>query len=177
MRVPLSWLGEYVEIDPNLTIEQAHADLVSVGFEEEDAHRFDVEGPVVVGQVLEATPEEQSNGKTIRWVQVDVGEEHNQPHPDYPQGCRSVVCGAHNFVVGDLVVVSLPGSVLAGGFAISARKTYGHVSDGMICAEDELGIGQDHTGIIILPETDDHGRALRPGDDPAGAAAHHDDAG
>ncbi len=101
--------------------------------------------------------------------------EHNEPHPDYPQGCRSVVCGAHNFAVGDLVVVSLPGAVLAGGFAIAARKTYGHVSDGMICAEDELGIGHDHTGIIVLPAHDGAGRPLEPGDDPAGVLHLRDD--
>jgi phenylalanyl-tRNA synthetase beta chain len=86
-----------------------------------------------------------------------------------------VVCGAHNFAVGDLVVVSLPGAVLAGGFAIAARKTYGHVSDGMICAEDELGIGSDHTGIIVLPARDDAGRDLQPGDDPADVLHLRDD--
>lgn len=149
MRVPLSWLGEYVELDPNLTIEQAHADLVSVGFEEEDAHRFDVSGPVVVGQVLEATPEEQSNGKTINWCQVRVAPE-GKTAADGGADVRGVVCGAHNFSVGDKVVVTLPGAVLPGGFAIAARKTYGHVSDGMIASARELGLGDDHDGIIVL---------------------------
>ncbi len=55
------------------------------------------------------------------------------------------MCGAHNFAPGDHVIVALPGSVLPGGFGIGSRKTYGHVSDGMICAEDELGIGSDHS--------------------------------
>ena len=51
----------------------------------------------------------------------------------------------------------IPGglSVLAGGFTLTSRKTYGHLSDGMICAEDELGLGDDHTGIIVLPEVID----------------------
>ena len=62
MRVPLSWLGEYVDLEPGTTPEQVHAALVKVGFEEEDLHGFDVTGPLVVGQVLEFTPEEQSNG-------------------------------------------------------------------------------------------------------------------
>ena len=63
---------------------------------------------------------------------------------------QEIVCGATNFEVGDLVVVVLPGAVLAGGFEIAARRTYGRISNGMICAEDELGIGHDHTGIIVL---------------------------
>ena len=70
------------------------------------------------------------------------------------------MCGAHNFAVGDLVPVILPGGVLPGDFAISARKTYGHVSAGMICSAKELGLGDDHDGIIVLPAD-----AGEPGDD------------
>ncbi len=105
-----------------------------------------IAGPLVVGRVLSFEDEPQKNGKTIRWCQVDVGEA--QP--------RGIVCGASNFAAGDLVVVSLPGAVLPGGFAISARKTYGHVSDGMICSTRELGIGDEHDGILVLP------RRIRP---------------
>ena len=177
MRAPLRWLAEHVDLPEGITGRELAEVLIRAGLEVEtvDAVGAEITGPVVVGQILAYTDEPQSNGKTIRWVQVDVGEEHNQPHPDYPLGCRSVVCGAHNFVVGDLVVVSLPGSVLAGGFAISARKTYGHLSDGMICAEDELGIGHDHSGIIVLPTSDDAGRPVRPGDDPAEILQLRDD--
>ena len=115
MRVPLSWLREYVEVPADASPEDVLAALVAVGFEEEDVHRFDLSGPVVVGQVVEFVEEEQSNGKTIRWCQVDVGE--SEP--------RGIVCGARNFFVGDKVVVTLPGAVLPGPFPIAARKTYG----------------------------------------------------
>ena len=147
MRVPLRWLGEYAELPDGATGEQVAAALVSVGLEEEALHGGDVRGPVVVGRVLEFADEPQKNGKTIRWCQVDVGR-HN---PD-GEKARGIVCGAHNFVEGDLVVVSLPGAVLAGGFEISARRTYGHVSDGMICSAKELGLGDEHDGIIRLAE-------------------------
>jgi phenylalanyl-tRNA synthetase beta chain len=147
MRVPLRWLAEYAEVPEAATGEQVASALVSVGLEEEALHGGDVRGPVLVGRVLEFADEPQKNGKTIRWCQVDVGA-HN---PD-GEKARGIVCGARNFVEGDLVVVSLPGAVLAGGFVISARKTYGHVSDGMICSAQELGLGEEHDGIIRLAE-------------------------
>ncbi len=177
MRAPLNWLAEHVELPAGVTGRELAEVLIRAGLEVETVETVGAEitGPVVIGRVQAFVDEPQQNGKTIRWVQVDVGAEHNEPHPDHAQGCRSVVCGARNFAVGDLVVVSLPGAVLAGGFAIAARKTYGHVSDGMICAEDELGIGHDHTGIIVLPSTDDRGRELRPGDDPSGVLHLRDD--
>jgi len=140
MRVPLSWLGEYVDVPADATLEHVHEALVRVGFEEEDVHTFELTGPIVVGRVLSLEPEPQSNGKTINWCQVDVGEA--EP--------RGIVCGAHNFVVGDKVVVSLPGAVLPGPFPIAARKTYGHVSDGMIASARELGLGEEHDGILLL---------------------------
>lgn len=144
MRVPLSWLREFVEVAEDATPEDVLAALVSVGFEEEDVHGFELHGPIVVGEVREFVEEPQSNGKTIRWCQVDVGPEHG--------GVRGIVCGAHNFFAGDKVVVTLPGAVLPGPFPIAARKTYGHVSDGMIASAKELGLGQDHSGILRLVE-------------------------
>src|SRR5918911_80158 len=136
MRVPLSWLGEYVALPEGVTGEQVAADLVRVGLEEEALQGGDVRGPLVVGRVLDYTDEPQKNGKTIRWCHVDVG-----PYNPDGEDSRGIVCGAHNFAEGDLVVVSLPGAVLAGGFEISARRTYGHVSDGMIFSARELGLG------------------------------------
>lgn len=145
-RVPLSWLGEHVELPAGTTAESLATDLVRVGLEEEAVHPAAVTGPLVVGEVLARAPEPQKNGKTINWCQVDVGPEHNV------DGSRGIVCGAHNFDVGDRVVVALPGCVLPGPFPIAARKTYGHVSDGMICSARELGLGEDHDGIIVLSE-------------------------
>ncbi|MGO1801662.1 MAG: phenylalanine--tRNA ligase subunit beta [Microbacteriaceae bacterium] len=140
MRVPLSWLREYVDVAADATADDIFGALVSVGFEEEELHRFELSGPVVVGSVLSFEEESQSNGKTIRWCQVDVGE--GEP--------RGIVCGASNFAVGDKVVVTLPGAVLPGPFPIAARKTYGHVSDGMIASARELGLGDEHDGILVL---------------------------
>ena len=154
MRVPISWLREFVELPESETARAVADRLIRAGLEVEgvDEVGADVTGPLVVGRVLAYDDEEHSNGKTIRWCSVDVGE-------DEPRG---IICGAHNFAVDDLVVVALPGAVLPGGFAITARKTYGHVSDGMICSQRELGLGDDHTGIIVLRAGE-----AKPGDEAA----------
>ena len=149
MRVPLSWLGEYVDLEPGTTADDVHAALVSVGLEEEDVHTFEISGPVVVGQVLDFVEEPQSNGKTIRWCQVRVAPD-GETAADGGDAVHGIVCGARNFFVGDKVVVTLPGSVLPGPFPIAARKTYGHVSDGMIASARELGLGDEHDGILRL---------------------------
>jgi phenylalanyl-tRNA synthetase beta chain len=151
MRVPLSWLAEYVDLPGDATPDSVMAELVKVGFEEEASHGFDVTGPVVVGQVLDFTPEPQSNGKTIRWCSVRVAPE-GQKAADAGEDVRGIVCGASNFEVGDKVVVCLPGSVLPGDFAIAARSTYGHISDGMLASAKELALNEDHGGIIRLHE-------------------------
>lgn len=144
MRIPLSWLRDYVPVpttgDPRADADALHAALVKVGLEEEDVHGAALTGPIVVGQVLEFVEEPQANGKTIRWCQVQTA----------PGEVRGIVCGARNFHVGDKVVVTLPGAVLPGPFPIAARKTYGHVSDGMIASSRELGLGDDHDGILRL---------------------------
>ncbi|MEP7180049.1 MAG: phenylalanine--tRNA ligase subunit beta, partial [Pseudonocardiales bacterium] len=129
----MSWVAEHVELPEDLSPRALGDALVRVGLEVErvDSAADGLSGPIVVGRVLSFEDEAQKNGKTIRWCQVDAGGA--EP--------RGIVCGASNFAAGDLVVVALPGAVLAGGFAISARKTYGHVSDGMISSVRELGIG------------------------------------
>ena len=156
MRAPLSWIRDYVDLPADLSADALAHRLTDLGLKLESLERpgADLQGPLVIGRVLTTVDEPQSNGKTIRWCSVDVGEANGTGEPQW------VVCGAHNFAVGDLVVVILPGGVLPGGFEISARKTYGHVSAGMICSSRELGLGDDHTGIIVLPAD-----AGRPGDD------------
>ena len=151
--VPMSWLRDYVDADPAMTTEELAAALVRVGLEEETIHPARVTGPLVVGRVLSREEFEASNGKTVNYCRVDVGEHNDAPGTgkepsDLPS--RGIICGAHNFDVDDLVVVSLPGAVLPGPFEIAARKTYGHVSDGMMCSARELGLGEDHNGIIVL---------------------------
>src|SRR5207237_2279982 len=117
--------------------------VMNAGFEVES---IEVEGAVtgslLVGEVVSFDEEPQKNGKTIRWCQVRLA-------PD--EAPRGIVCGALNFAIGDRVAVALPGAVLPGGFEMAARKTYGHVSDGMICSARELELGDDHSGILILP--------------------------
>ena len=156
MRIPLSWLREYAQVPADATAEDVMAELVKVGLEEEDVHRptDELQGPIVVGQVLSKEPEPQKNGKTINWCTVRVvpeGAEQTLTGDGIdPSGIQGIVCGAHNFEVGDKVVVTLPGAVLPGDFRISPRKTYGHVSAGMIASVRELGIGEDHDGILVL---------------------------
>ncbi|NNC13385.1 phenylalanine--tRNA ligase subunit beta [Planctomonas sp. JC2975] len=151
MRIPLSWLAEYVDVAPGSTPEDVHAALVKVGLEEEAIHRFEISGPVVVGEVLDFVEEPQTNGKTIRWCQVRVAPD-GENAADGGDAVHGIVCGAGNFFPGDKVVVTLPGSVLPGPFPIAARKTYGHVSDGMIASARELGLGDEHNGILRLKE-------------------------
>ncbi|MGN6414794.1 phenylalanine--tRNA ligase subunit beta [Flexivirga sp.] len=159
MRIPLDWLGEYAALPAGVTGAEVAASLVRVGLEEEGLHGGEITGPLVVGKVLSKEPEPQKNGKTINWCSVDVGEANGTGAP------QGIVCGAHNFEVGDLVVVVLPGAELPGGFAISARKTYGHVSAGMICAADELGLPDDGSGGIIRLAERVPDVVLEPGQD------------
>ncbi|MFE0401861.1 phenylalanine--tRNA ligase subunit beta [Streptomyces nigra] len=154
MRVPLSWLREYVDLPATETGRDVQAKLISAGLEVETVEQLgaDLKGPLVVGQVL-TIEELEGFKKPIRFCTVDVGQANGTGEP------QEIVCGARNFSVGDKVVVVLPGATLPGGFSISARKTYGKTSHGMICSSDELGMGDDGThGIIVLPPETEVGK-------------------
>ncbi|MFI1506378.1 phenylalanine--tRNA ligase subunit beta [Streptomyces sp. NPDC020597] len=154
MRVPLSWLREYVDLPATETGRDVQAKLVSAGLEVETVEHLgaDLKGPLVVGRVL-TIEELEGFKKPIRFCTVDVGTANGTGEP------QEIVCGARNFAVGDKVVVVLPGAVLPGGFAIAARKTYGKTSHGMICSGDELGMGDDGShGIIVLPPETEVGK-------------------
>ena len=162
MRVPVSWLRDYVDLPADLPVAELANRLTLLGLKLEalESPGADLEGPLVVGRVLTSIAEQHPNGKTISWCGVDVGE-------DEPRG---IVCGASNFGTGDLVAVALPGAVLPGGFEISARTTYGHVSDGMICSAREVGLGDEHSGILVLPRD-----VAEPGEDAAPLLGVRDD--
>ena len=143
MRAPVSWLREFVEIPADQDGRAIAEKLIHAGLEVETVESLGagVVGPLVVGKVV-SIEELTEFKKPIRWCQVDVGTANG--------GIRGVICGARNFVQEDLVVVALPGTELPGGFKIAQRETYGKVSDGMICSASELGLGDNHDGIMIL---------------------------
>ena len=164
MRVPVSWLTEHLDVGESVGPQELVDALVRIGIEVDDVQPLgDGTGPLAVGRVVEI---EELIGfkKPIRYCRVEVGEESGAPESeeDAARGIktRGIVCGATNFVEGDLVVVALPGAVLPGGFEIAARETYGRLSDGMICSSRELGLGDEHAGILVLPSA-----TASPGDD------------
>jgi len=149
MKIPLSWLREYVRVDAT-TAEIAEA--ISVGAAEvEGVERVGVPGELGlfrVGHVLEA--EKHPDADRLQLTSVDVGED--RPY--------SIVCGAWNFGAGAKVAVALPGATLPNGLVLERRKLRGQVSEGMILAEDELDLGTDHTGIIVLDDSLEAGTPL-----------------
>jgi phenylalanyl-tRNA synthetase beta chain len=148
MRVPLSWLREYARLQEPVDAIEVARRLTAAGFEVESLESVghDIRG-VVIAQVMSV---EELTGlkKPIRYCRVAVTEAQLGAPADEASG---VICGAANFAVGDRVALALPGAVLPGGFEIGARKTYGRISEGMICSVKELAIGDDHTGILVLP--------------------------
>ncbi len=145
MRVPLSWLREWAAV-PVVPAREVADRLIAAGLEVESvvAVGYDIRG-VIVGEVL-AIEELSGFKKPIRYCQVAVAA-GEQAEP------RGIICGAVNFAVGDRVPVALPGAELTGGFEITRRKAYGQQSDGMICSAAELGLWDDHAGIVVLEDT------------------------
>ncbi|APT84678.1 phenylalanine--tRNA ligase subunit beta [Corynebacterium aquilae] len=127
------------------TDEDMDKGFVRVGFETEGYEPIaQTTGPLVIGRV-EKIEELTGFKKPIRHCQVNVGDANGTGE------LQSIVCGARNFREGSTVVVSLPGAVLPGDFAISARETYGRMSAGMICSAAELGLASaQNKGIITL---------------------------
>ena len=142
MRVPLSWLREYVHVDApaaqiaeRLSITTAEVnEVVRLGVPDEDGNL----GRFRVGHVLEAA--KHPNADRLQLCKVDVGE----PEP------YQIVCGAWNFGAGAKVAVALPGATLPNGLTLDRRKLRGELSEGMILAEDEVDLGVDHSGIMLL---------------------------
>jgi len=145
MRVPLSWLREYVatdasdaEIARRLTISSLEVErLIDVGVVDEGNNL----ASFVVGRVVSADP--HPNADRLQLCRVDVGNADPQ----------QIVCGAWNFGAGATVAVGLPGALLPGfPGPLEERRLRGEVSRGMILAEDEIGLGADHSGIMLLPD-------------------------
>jgi phenylalanyl-tRNA synthetase beta chain len=138
MRVPYAWLRSYC--DPGLGAQEAADRLTLAGDKLERLHRVGV-GDVsafVTGRVLEA--ERHPDADRLSVCRVDVGR--NEP--------QTIVCGAPNVAAGQSVAVALPGAVMPDGSTLGEAKLRGVVSHGMILAEDEVGIGEDHAGIMVL---------------------------
>jgi len=151
MRVPISWLREYAPIPAPVDAQEVGRRLTAAGLEVEAVEQVghDIRG-VVVAQVL-SIEELTEFKKPIRYCRVAVSDAELTADPDTLTG---VICGATNFKAGDRVAFATPGAILPGGFEITAARKYGRISQGMICAVDELGIGEDHSGILILaPDT------------------------
>jgi phenylalanyl-tRNA synthetase beta chain len=144
MKVPLSWLREYVAVDMPLAdlaerLSMATAEVNAIerrGVPDENGNL----ALFRVGRVLEAV--KHPSADRLQLCQVDVGE--GEP--------KQIVCGAWNFGAGATVAVALPGAVLPGGLKLEARSLRGTVSHGMILSERELELGADHSGIIVLPD-------------------------
>src|ERR687885_2027659 len=152
MRIPLSWLREYVPVEAPLDELAARVNtsvaeverIIRRGVADEDGNL----GLYRVGGVLEAG--KHPNADRLQLCRVDVGE--GEP--------RQIVCGAWNFGAGATVAVALPGAVLPGGTKLERAKLRGTVSDGMILSERELELGTDHTGILVLDEQFEPGTPL-----------------
>src|SRR4051812_40168502 len=149
MKVPMSWLRDYVRTDA--TAERIAHELSISTAEVNGVERRGVSGDLSlfrVGKVLEA--DKHPNADRLQLTKVDVGED--RPY--------QIVCGAWNFGAGATVAVALPGATVANGLTLERRKLRGEVSEGMILAEDEIDLGADHDGIMVLDDSLEPGTPL-----------------
>ncbi len=133
----MRWLADYIDL-PTQDVSELRSAFASLGHEVEGVERFEADwAGVVIAEVLEVQP--HPNADKVRLCSVTAG---GAP--------ISVVCGAWNFETGAIVPFAVPGAVLPGGFEIGSREIRGVKSNGMICSERELGLGDDHAGILVL---------------------------
>ena len=166
--IDIDWLKDHVEVPEGLTYEQLAKDLVKVGLEEEEIHSSQVTGPIVVGYVVDATPEPQKNGQDHQLVPRGLRRRMERDRRRRQQGAaRHHLRRAQH--EGRRKGRRHPaGAVLPGDFKIEPRKTYGHISNGMCASERELGLGDNHNGIILLRQygfSEAEYEALKPGQD------------
>ena len=157
MKLSLNWLRDYVQLDAS--VDEISRAITFLGFEVEGVHSTGAPklDHVVVGEIL--TRARHPNADKLSVCTVDVGP---------AGGVKTIVCGAHNCDAGNRVLVALPGAVLPGNFQIKQSKIRGQSSDGMMCSPDEIGMGSDHSGLLILSGQPALGTpmndALPPGD-------------
>ena len=135
----VGWSWSAPELADRLSVSSAEVEGIERrGVPDEDGNL----GLFRVGRVIDAA--KHPNADRLQLCRVDVGE----------GDARQIVCGAWNFGAGATVAVALPGARLPGGLQLEQRKVRGELSDGMILAEDEVALGTDHSGIMVLPETE-----------------------
>jgi phenylalanyl-tRNA synthetase beta chain len=139
MKISLNWLRDYIQLDAS--VDEITRAITFLGFEVEGVVRTGAPklDQVFVGEIL--TRNKHPNADKLSVCTVDVGP---------AGGVKTIVCGAHNCDAGFRVPVALPGAVLPGNFQIKQSKIRGQLSDGMMCAPDEIGLGSDHAGLLIL---------------------------
>src|ERR687885_2716781 len=151
MRAPLEWLHQYC--DPRLSAREVEELLTMTGTKVEAVHHHGVGAleHFVVGKVLEHAKHPDADRLSV--CRVDVGGGYT----------AQIVCGAPNVTAGQTVAVARPGAVMPGGTTLGRAKLRGVESEGMILAEDELAIGTEHAGIMVLDDLLEDGARLEAG--------------
>ena len=138
MLVSLKWLRDYIDVE--LTPEEIAGKLTMAGLEVDSVNRINPDfSGIVVAKILSIKP--HPNADKLLLCEVSTGEQN------FP-----VVCGAKNISAGDIVPFAKVGATIPGGYTIKSSRLRGEISEGMLCSEEELGIGEDATGIMMLPD-------------------------